>query len=160
MFINKPHTGIELSICMSSLNIPILFNGLSVHHQMCGGILKPRALLVGTHTAGQSFVLMIFLPFSDVRGHLIYGLYRGSQVRVGSEDPLQKVFNLFKRDQVEHILTMVNLKLKPSLFICPTLLYMSTQNNLFQQLNPMGRDCSVTVLHRLGMGAKHSCNFL
>ena len=39
---------------------------------------------------------------------------------VGSDDPLQKIFQsayLFKRGQVENILTMANLKLKPSLFM-------------------------------------------
>ena len=43
---------------------------------------------------------------------------RGSEVTVGSEDPLQifeRVY-LFKRGQVEHILTMANLQLKPSPF--------------------------------------------
>ena len=50
---------IELSICMSYLNIPILFNGISLHHWMCGGILNPQALLVRMNTAGQSFVLTI-----------------------------------------------------------------------------------------------------
>ena len=42
---------------------------------------------------------------------------------LGSEDPLQIFSNgayLFKRGQVEHILTMANLKLKPSLFIRST----------------------------------------
>ena len=38
---------------------------------------------------------------------------------MGSEDPLQISFkgHLFKRGQVEHVLTMANLKLKPSLFM-------------------------------------------
>ena len=45
--------------------------------------------------------------------------YRGSEVTLGSEDPLHFFFfferaYLFKRGQVEHILTMANLKLKSS----------------------------------------------
>ena len=48
-------------------------------------------------------------------------LNRRSEVTVGSEDPLQFFFSqrayLFKRGQVEHILTIANLKLKPTLFM-------------------------------------------
>ena len=45
----------------------------------------------------------------------------GLEIMVGSEDPLQKKKKknwayLFKRGQVEHVSTMANLKLKPSLF--------------------------------------------
>ena len=36
-----------------------LFNDLSLHHRICGGIFKPRALPVRTHIAGQSFALTI-----------------------------------------------------------------------------------------------------
>ena len=54
---------------------------------------------------------------------LFHRLYRGSEVTVGSEDLLLKFFErayLFKRGQVEHVLTMANFKLKPSLFTpCP-----------------------------------------
>ena len=52
----------------------------------------------------------------------IFGLfhrqYRGSEVTMGSEDTL-KIFwkDMFvQKGQVEHVLTMANLKLKPSLF--------------------------------------------
>ena len=38
---------------------------------------------------------------------------------VGSEDPLKTQGHiLFNRGQVEHVLTMANLKLKRSLFVC------------------------------------------
>ena len=59
MFINKPHAGIEF-VDMHELtdSISLLF---MVYPDIieCGGIFKPRALLVRTHTAGQSFVLRI-----------------------------------------------------------------------------------------------------
>ena len=50
-------------------------------------------------------------------------LYRGSEVTLGSEDPFYLIIYLFflraclfKVCQVEHVLTMANLKLKPSRF--------------------------------------------
>ena len=54
----------------------------------------------------------------------LFHIYRGSEVMMGSEDTL-KIFFFFlkgimsKRGQGEHVLTMANLKLKPSLFIPP-----------------------------------------
>ena len=51
---------------------------------------------------------------------LFHRPHRGSGVTVGSENPLQNFFKgniiLFKGGQVEHVLTMANLKLKPVLF--------------------------------------------
>ena len=50
---------------------------------------------------------------------LSHRLCRGSEVRVGSEDQLQNLLKgiFVQGGQVEHILTMANLKLKPSLFM-------------------------------------------
>ena len=63
--------------------------------------------------AKTKFIFLIF--------RLFHGLCscRGSEVTVGSEDQLQKFLlsaYLFRRGQVEHSLTMVNLKSKPSIF--------------------------------------------
>ena len=59
MFINKPQQGIELSICMAkaiSLYCSMIYPCII---EFVAGFFKPRALMVRTHTAGQSFVLTI-----------------------------------------------------------------------------------------------------
>ena len=64
--------------------------------------------------------IQIFVFFALPIGLYRLLIVRGSEVTMGSEDPLQNIFlraYLFKRGKVEHILTVVNLKLKPSLFI-------------------------------------------
>ena len=73
MFINKPHAGIELSICMSQLNIP-MFNGLSLQFiiEYVAGFLNHRPYWCARILQGNLLFWRFVLPCSDVRGHLIY----------------------------------------------------------------------------------------
>ena len=59
--------------------------------------------------------------------------YRGSELMLWSEGHLQKFLKsiLFKRGQGEHILTIANLKLKPSLFTpCPSVYTLLSLSNI------------------------------
>ena len=75
-------------------------------------VLSVPFRLIGIHFDHYKIKILI------VNFCLFHRLYRGSEVTVGSEDTFQFFFkeeNLFKRGQVEHVLTMANLKIKPSL---------------------------------------------